>query len=69
MYDGTRVEILEGFCHLVYDEADVNVFEDAFGDYVVEVCFHVLEEQINVFVIIGPDGVVEPDDVGVFELL
>lgn len=54
---------------MIYDEANVDILEDSFRNDVVEVCFHVLEEQINVFVIVGADGVIEFNDVRVFQLL
>jgi len=42
--DGCGVEIFECFCELVHNEPDVDILEYAFGDDVVEVGFHELEQ-------------------------
>ncbi len=69
MDDSSGVKVLEGFGELVDDEADVHVFEYAFGDDVVQVCLHELEEQVDVFVVVGADCLVQLYDVWVVELL
>ena len=68
MNNEARVEVLERFGHLVDDKANVDIFEYIFGDNVVQISLHKLKDQINVLVIIGPEGVVELDDIGVFSL-
>lgn len=69
MNDGCGVQVLQGLGELVDDEPHVYVLEYALADDVVQVCLHELEEQIDILVVIGTDGVVELDDVGVLELL
>lgn len=66
--DLAGVQVLEGLGHLVDDEPDVDVLQDPLSDDVVQVCLHVLEQQIDVLIIIGPDGVVQLDDVWVVQL-
>ena len=68
MYESSGVEILEGLGELVDDKADMHVFEYAFGADVVEVGLHELEEEVDVLVVVGADGLVQLDDVGVVEL-
>ncbi len=68
MNNQARVEVLECFGHLVDDKANVDIFEYIFGDDVVQISLHKLKDQINVLVIIGPEGVIELDDIGVFGL-
>lgn len=47
----------------------MHVLQYPLADYVVQICLHKLEEQVDVLVIISPDGIVQLDDVGVLELL
>lgn len=46
----------------------MHVFEDIFGNDVVQVCFHELKDQVNVFVVVCPECVVEFYYVGMFGL-
>ena len=68
MDDCTAVEVFECFGELVDDEADVYIFEDAFGDDVMEVCFHELKQQVDVFVVVCANSVHQLYDTRVVEL-
>jgi hypothetical protein len=35
----------------------------------MQIGLHELEEQVDIFVVIGADGIMQPDDVGVLQLL
>lgn len=68
MDDRSAMEVFESFGCLVDDEANVYIFEDAFGDDVVEIGLHVLEEKVDVFVVVSSDRLVEFYYVGVVKL-
>jgi hypothetical protein len=68
VYDFSGVQVFEGFGQLVDDEAYVYVFEYVLCDDVVQICFHELEEEIDVAIVVCPYGLVEFYDVGVVEL-
>lgn len=63
-----RVEILQRLSQLVDYESDMDVFQDAFGDDVVEVGLHVLEEQVDVLVVVGSDCLMQANDIRVVQL-
>lgn len=63
------MQVFEGFGQLVDDEADMDILENALGNDVVEVGFHILEQQVDILVIIGPHRLVQLDDVRVLQLL
>ena len=46
----------------------MDILKNSLGYDVVEICFHVLEENIDVFVVVSPDGLIEFYDVGVLQL-
>ena len=50
---------------MVDDESDVNILENPFRYDVVEICFHVLKKYVDIFVIVGPDGLEQLYDIGV----
>ena len=57
------MQVLKSFCELVYDESYMDFFEDAFGYDVMQVSFHILEQNVHIFVVICSDGLVQLDDV------
>ena len=54
---------------MIDDEADVDIFENAFRDDVVKVSLHILKQQVHIFVVVCPNGFVQLDYVRVLELL
>ena len=69
MDNGCRMQVLQGLSQLVDDKPHMHVLEYALADYVMEICFHEFEEQVDIFVVIGADSIMQLDDVGVLELL
>lgn len=63
------MEVLQCLGELIDDEPHVYVLEYSLADDVMEICFHEFEEQVDIFIVIGADSIVEFDDVGVLELL
>lgn len=53
MDDVSAVQVFQGLRKLIDDVFDVHVLEDAFGDDVVQVCLHILENQVYVFIIVS----------------
>ena len=49
---------------MVDDESDVDILENPFRYDVVEICLHVLIKYVDIFVIIGSDGLEQLDDIG-----
>lgn len=63
MNDAARVHVLQRLGHLIDDKSDMYILQDAFRDDIVQISLHELEHQIHVFIVLGPDGVVEFDDI------
>jgi hypothetical protein len=63
------VQVFESLGHLIDNEADMDIFEDIFRNDIVQVRLHKLKYQIDVFVVVSLESVVEFDDVGVISLL
>ena len=64
--DVGRVEVLGCLEQLVHDVLLVYVLEDGLAfDHVVQVGFHVLEDEVDVTVVVGLDDIVQLDDVRV----
>lgn len=40
----SRMKILKSFAELVYDEANMNIFKDTLGYYIMKIGLHVFEE-------------------------
>ena len=59
MNDVCRVKILDALENLIHDELVVNVFEDLLSDGVVQVCLHILKDQIEVLVILRTDNIMQ----------
>lgn len=59
----SRVEIFESLGQLVHNKSDVYVLQNTLANNIVEVSLHVLEDQIDVFVILGSDNCVQLDNV------
>lgn len=57
MDDVCGVEVLDAFEDLIHDEFVVYVLEDLLSNGVVEVCFHVLKNEIKVLVVFRTDNV------------
>lgn len=47
----------------------MHVLEYSLADDVMQICFHEFEEQIDILIVVGANGIVELDDVGMLELL
>jgi hypothetical protein len=66
------VEVEEGLGHLVDDVLFVPLLQlrvaSVLADEGMQVDVHVLEDQVDVLVVAGPDYFLEPDDVGVPQL-
>ena len=56
MNDRPRMQVLEWFGKLVYDESNVYIFKDSFWDDIVKVSLHVLKQQVYIFVVVCPYG-------------
>ena len=63
------MQVLDGSCNLVNDVLLVLFFEDVLSDDGVQVDVHVLEDQVNIFVIVCLYDINKLDDVLVVELL
>lgn len=68
MYNFGGVEVFECFGHLVDDEPDVYVLEDAFGNHIMQIGFHVLEYQVYVLIVLCPYRLVKLYYVAVLDL-
>jgi hypothetical protein len=64
-----RVQVFQSFGQLIDDVAGVDVLQDPLPDHIVQIGLHKLENQIDVFVVLGPDHRVEFDYVGVVHLV
>ncbi len=53
------MKILQCFCELVNDKADVYIFEYILANYVVQVGLHELKKKIDVLIIISADRIVK----------
>lgn len=62
------MKVLQCFGHLVDYESNVDVFENIFGNNIMEICFHELKNQINVFVIVCSECIIEFYYIGVLGL-
>ena len=69
MDDICRMQVLHALKYLIHDEPVVDVLEDLLTDGVVEIGFHILKDQIEVFVIFCADDVQQFDDIVVVELM
>ena len=45
------MDVFHGFEELVHYVLLVDVFEDSFFNYVVQICFHVFKTEVNVVVV------------------
>ena len=68
MDESCGVEVEEGLGHLVEDVLAVPLGEYVLADEGVEVDVHVLEDEVDVPVVFGPDDLLQFDDVGVAQL-
>jgi hypothetical protein len=63
------MDIVDGFGYLVKDKLAVFIGENVLGPaHLVQICVHVLEEQVDILPIFGFEDFLQCDDVGVFEL-
>ena len=62
------MEVLKCLGELIDDKARVNILEDSFRDDVVKVRFHILEQQVHIFVVVCSNGFMQLDYVRVLEL-
>ena len=63
------MQVLHALEDLIHDELVMDILENLLPDGVVEVCFHVLKDEIKVFVIFRTDDVQQFDDIVVVELM
>jgi len=63
------VQVLHALEDLIHDELVMDILENLLPDGVVEVCFHVLKDEIKVFVIFRTDDVQQFNDIVVVELM
>ena len=52
------MQVLEGLSHLIYDEPDMNIFENALRNDVMKVSLHVFEKHVYVFIIVSSNRLV-----------
>lgn len=53
------VQILHAPEYLVHDEAVMDILEYLLADGVVQICLHVLEDQVQVLVVVGTQDIVQ----------
>ena len=63
------VEVVQSFANLVDDILFMLLLEDVSPDEGVQVHVHVLEDEIDVDIIGGPQNFLQPDNIRVFQLL
>jgi hypothetical protein len=63
------VQVLHALEYLIHDELVMDILENLLPDGVVEVSFHVLKNEIKVFVIFRTDDVQQFNDIVVVELM
>ena len=57
------VHVLQTFKHLVDDILLVDVFQDVGSDNCMKVCVHEVEHEVDVFVILCSDHVLQSNDI------
>lgn len=62
------VHVLERLCHLIDYEANMYIFQDSLGYHIMKVCLHELKNQVNIFIVIGFDGIDQFYYIGVIQL-
>jgi hypothetical protein len=66
--DPPRVQVFEGLCQLVDNTAYVDLLENALPYHIVQVGLHVLKYQIDIFVVLCLECLVQFNDVRVINL-
>jgi hypothetical protein len=59
-----RVEVKQGFCHLIEDVFSVSFSEDVFADECEEIDVHMFEDEIDISVILGANHLLQLDYIG-----
>lgn len=62
------MQILQCFEYLVRYEPEMHILQDSFTDQRMQICLHILEGYIQIFIILGADDSFQSDDIGVFQL-
>jgi hypothetical protein len=68
MNDLSAMQVLEGFSQLIDDKFHMDILKYALRDNVVQICFHIFKDEVNVFVVFSGDGFVQLYYIGVIEL-
>lgn len=57
------VHELQALEHLIDDVLLVDVFEDVRADHSMQICIHEIEHQVDITIVLGPDHVLQADNV------
>ena len=49
------MQILNALDHLINDVTIVQIFKDFLSYCIMQICFHILKDQVQVFIVLGTD--------------